>query len=30
LAMVATAIMVSKELVTGNKIFPQFDLFPYQ
>ena len=30
LAMVATAIMVSRELLTGNKIFPQFDLFPYQ
>ena len=30
LAMVATAIMVSQELLTGNKIFPQFDLFPYQ
>lgn len=30
LAMVATAFFVAKELVTGNKIFPQFDLFPYQ
>ena len=30
LAMVATAWFVCKELLTGNKIFPQFDLFPYQ
>ena len=30
LAMIATAWFVCKELITGNKIFPQFDLFPYQ